>query len=528
MQSDVIVIGGGISGLYTALLCVAQGYTVSLLERNQRFGGRIHTIYERGAHYEAGAGRISGEHSRTLQLLQAFHMNLVPISSTRVFRPEHARPRASPVHRLLKRVFASAIQQPREYLQAITFGELCRSILRPQDYQSLVASFGYDAEFDQINAWDGFHMFQRDFTASATYFTCAEGLGEWVQRIVSYLHASDLVKLHLGTSATKWKQTPKGVKVFAQTMEGNRMTFFGKAIVCTMPKKDLLQTFSWSARQRALLESVDTIPLHRIYGKFPVPRSGQSWFHDIPVTSTNNPIRQFIPISSRQGIAMVSYSDTRYADNWRDHASRGERELHKSLLKQLHVVFPEVSKIPSPHWLHSYYWDAGVHMWKPGVNSEEVHAQLLTPFGKHIPWFLVGESYSLHQAWIEGALETVDEVFPNLQTHVRRQQGGTQGFRQYMKARNHKLAAADLPEIRRRFPHVSWVLLRDPVTSDMRMLDVTEWMHMHPGGSYPFTSQMYQDVTPFFQSISAHHQADGKYKKHVLTMLDRYTVATLV
>ena len=44
---QVIIVGGGIAGLYLANCLRKKKVHVILLEKNQRFGGRIHTIYDK-------------------------------------------------------------------------------------------------------------------------------------------------------------------------------------------------------------------------------------------------------------------------------------------------------------------------------------------------------------------------------------------------------------------------------------------------------------------------------------------------
>jgi phytoene dehydrogenase-like protein len=45
---DIIIVGGGISGLYMARKCLSDGLSVLLLEKEDRLGGRIHTKYNQG------------------------------------------------------------------------------------------------------------------------------------------------------------------------------------------------------------------------------------------------------------------------------------------------------------------------------------------------------------------------------------------------------------------------------------------------------------------------------------------------
>jgi hypothetical protein len=48
----------------------------------------------------------------------------------------------------------------------------------------------------------------------------------------------------------------------------------------------------------------------------------------------------------------------------------------------------------------------------PGdYNPEEESKKSLRPFGEDSEIYLVGESYSLRQAWMEGALEQVEKLF---------------------------------------------------------------------------------------------------------------------
>lgn len=58
---NVGIVGGGIAGLYTALLLQREGHRVHIFEGTERIGGRVHTHYftpDADQYYEAGAMRI--------------------------------------------------------------------------------------------------------------------------------------------------------------------------------------------------------------------------------------------------------------------------------------------------------------------------------------------------------------------------------------------------------------------------------------------------------------------------------------
>lgn len=75
---NVGIVGGGIAGLYTALLLQREGHRVRVFEGTDRIGGRVHTHYfsqEKDQYYEAGAMRIpnSDFHRIVFQLID--HLN---------------------------------------------------------------------------------------------------------------------------------------------------------------------------------------------------------------------------------------------------------------------------------------------------------------------------------------------------------------------------------------------------------------------------------------------------------------------
>ncbi len=43
-ESDVVIIGAGLSGLYAAMLLEESGYSVSVIEGRDRIGGRLYTL----------------------------------------------------------------------------------------------------------------------------------------------------------------------------------------------------------------------------------------------------------------------------------------------------------------------------------------------------------------------------------------------------------------------------------------------------------------------------------------------------
>ena len=85
----VVVLGAGLAGLGAAYNLIKRGYEVTVLEAQDRPGGRVLTVREgfrRGGHAEMGAIRIPESHEYTLKYVREFGLELTPYDTgTRAF-----------------------------------------------------------------------------------------------------------------------------------------------------------------------------------------------------------------------------------------------------------------------------------------------------------------------------------------------------------------------------------------------------------------------------------------------------------
>lgn len=96
----VVVLGAGLAGLGAAYRLVHHGYEVTVLEAQERPGGRVLTVrepFERGGHAELGAIRIFDTHEHTLAFVKEMGLPLRPYDSgTRAFHLQGRRFLAPP------------------------------------------------------------------------------------------------------------------------------------------------------------------------------------------------------------------------------------------------------------------------------------------------------------------------------------------------------------------------------------------------------------------------------------------------
>lgn len=516
-MNKVVIIGGGIAGLYAAEKLIEKGVQVTLVEAKDHLGGNILTHYEPEVYYETGAARFNKYHTHLFGLLQKYKLHILPIQGGKAFHPVLCKKRVEKdmSYEYILKVIKYADQVAPELLKKLTFGQLCEFALGYEKTKMLIESFGYNAEFLLANAYTSIHIFKEDFNGNTQYYTCAEGLSELVHRMEENLikHGVQILKTHMLTHF-EWAGDHFQVE-FMNASLAKKVTVKTVHLVLALPKRELIKLDFFNPFQKALLESVTGVNLHRIYAKYT-----RNWMREgVQRTTTDLQIRQFIPIDLQKGVAMISYTDMFDADYWKIYANMGPEKLEEALKKQLKQLFPEKA-ISKTEWLRSYFWQDGVHVWNAGVDPNKVRKELQKI---HPNLFLVGESYSFRQGWIEGALDTVDEVLPKIY------KGGLlKEFNHYKDwiASLKKVSDKDLEIAKKHYPNFQWVLLRLPGEKTTRVVDVTQWMNQHPGGAEPFVSRMYEDISSDFKNITYHFDTSKKLKQHVLNMVNLYTVGT--
>lgn len=416
---DVIIVGGGISGLYTAVRYLDNfpDAKVALLESSSRLGGRVHTFYsERGKYqYETGGSRFNNYHKITKSLVDRYGLHTIPISSQKTlcaFNPALAhRTSWTPSN------FRKA---PTHVLRTMTFREYLSKFYSPEESQYFQTSFGYDGEFNEMNAHDALRIFERDFSHDAEYFIIREGFSALIQKMKEDIQRRG-GKIFMNTKATSFKRlSAPNHHSFVLTLTrsstlspSHRSSVQEKQMLATtlvfaLPKDALKHITAF--KHAHWIDSVQEIPLHRIYGKF----TDESEYMDTRFT-TDAPIRQYIPVLEDKKISMVSYSDTEYARYWHKAYLHDKQQCKKMLEGHLRKLnewcSPSRTSPIRLQWIRSYYWEHGVHLWKPRIDSKASSREVLTPLGKQVSCYIVGEAYSRNQGWVEGALETVEDVF---------------------------------------------------------------------------------------------------------------------
>ncbi len=403
---DIVIVGGGISGLFLAYKLSETNLEVLLLEKDKNLGGRIHTSVDKDIQYECGAGRFNEKHEKLISLIHELKLeeNMFPLTKGNELKIRDYNT-STPLNSvyLFDMVKNKYPEYDTSYLQKITFYQLITDMFDSETANYMRDALGYDAEFMQLNAHSAYTMFKDDLFDDTLYYVLKGGLSQIMNKMESLLKRKQNVTI-LKNNELK--------KIYDDKILTSIDTYSYKNLVLAIPQYNLKKLSEFNDFK--LLDSVEPIELLRIYATYPVDEQGNPWFKDIKRTTTDNYIRHIIPIDYSKGLIMISYTDSLNAKLLANLHSVSEDKLMEGIHKEIKVLFD--IEPPKPKKVYFHYWNdgyTGLHVWKTGNDIDEIYPKILQPdTEKNI--FICGETYSKKQGWIEGALETSYDVLKKL------------------------------------------------------------------------------------------------------------------
>ena len=371
----IAIIGGGISGLYLAYK-LSREHQVDIYEKSERLGGRIRSLEKDDMTLETGAGRINQTHKRVWKIIKELRLEdeVIKMPATTIKYVKDGKSQKNP-SASLKELIKLSGSFSKTYLKTVNFDFFARSHFQDSVVDDMMYSFGYDSEFLNYNAYDALKSMKNDLSDDNVYYVFKHGLSTLVSTLVSALDSR--VKIHMNHQINS--------KIDLDKLPHDK-------IITCVTSNDL----------KAFDISTDAVgnPLARVYAKFPTP----AWFKGIGKVTTNNQIRQFIPIDSEKGIAMASYCTDKWAENWNNLSDPRECLMHN-----LRKTFPKINNIPDPEWVSLHYWEIGAHAWTTRARENPRLVKNKNKASDRV--FVSGEVVSMnHHGWIEGALEAADET----------------------------------------------------------------------------------------------------------------------
>jgi len=406
-MDDIIIIGGGIAGLYTALK-LNKNKKVLLFEKNNYYGGRIYTdsFYVNNNKYtvEAGAARILESHRLMINLIKMMNLysKVVKIDSYIDFFPsknyslkKYSNQTAYDfIDLLLKKKFK------KKDLQQISFEQLLKQNYTDDEVKFILDSCGYYGDLKIQNAYDALYVFKNAVRTDKMYCILSGGFGQLINKMVKVVKEKHRCFLN-----SECRQIFYNDGIF--TVNINDKKVFTKNLVLAIPQPNLLD-LKFLKPYFPLLKSINCVSLLRIYSIY---KEKDVWFDGLKKVTTNNKLGYIIPINPKKGLIMTSYTDYTRTNYWVN-KNKNKKELDLALKKNIEDVFNIKTKSPSE--IKFYHWPCGVGLWKPEYDSNRITDKVIKP--DKIPLYIIGENYSKYQGWMEGALDSAYKCVKHIMT----------------------------------------------------------------------------------------------------------------
>ena len=408
---DIIILGGGIAGLYSAYRLSKRSPTskILILEKENVLGGRVKTYKDKLMQVEAGAGRFHSGHTLYIALLKELGLagNMMKIGKDNIFYDVRTKiPIDNPNAPLIKRLIANFDKVPPETMRTMTVLDYATHILTQEEIMVLKETFGYYTELVTMNAHDCLSLLKDHLYGDHTFYVLKGGMNQVIDKLEEILLKNRGINILLKHSVADIRILEGGN--YTVSCHRRKLVCVGKKVISALPKQVLEKIPFFKPIHNVLKHSIFCGPLCRIYSAFPVGDDGESWFAGLNKFTTNNNLRIVIPI--RGGVIMTSYTDNKYAKFWKNLYENGGVEATNKELLRLMEESTGIKNIPKPIETNIFYWDCGVGYWTVGTDSKEISDKIIQPMaGDNV--FICGDHFSeKNQQWIEGALDTSERV----------------------------------------------------------------------------------------------------------------------
>jgi L-2-hydroxyglutarate oxidase LhgO len=405
---DVIIIGSGMSGLYSALqtkkLCPSMSFLV--IERDELFGGRSYDYKFENTDVVTGAG--IGRKNKDKLLLNLMKDFKIPIH---FFETQHEyadtieqKCNVKSTFLYLKNIYEKE-NKNKVYKNHKTFKEYATSILGKEAYEHFTLCSGY-TDYEKEDVYDTFYHYNFD-----------DNYNKWVGFSVPWKKLVDKIVTSLGkniinnTEVTKIYKEDNYFEISTVNKNKNvkNQKYYCEKVIIATDIDSLNALIHNISHDPSLYYQIQGQSFLRLYAKF----SKES----IPflkekiqgVTVIPGPMQKVIPMNPDAGVYMIIYNDNKDADFFKKYFKNNS--TNRDLLTNLFEKYLGLENKLHIENIKDFYWKNGTHYYKPLSSNFKTRQEFIKTAqhpDKNI--LVVGELISLHQGWVEGALESVNNT----------------------------------------------------------------------------------------------------------------------
>ena len=463
---DIIIIGGGIAGIYSMynLQKKYPNLKVLLLEKNERFGGRVYSHYEKidNKDYimDLGAGRIGFHHTNMVSLINELKLDktIIPIENTKNYkeieRNQNGKYNVSDKStlkqhyvKLLYKFFTSKVVNniPKNIIKKLYLNQFLSYFFSKKDYNIIENSFIYKNKLYNLNAFDAINIFKTDYNDNSKFFILKNGFSSIINAMIENIVLNKNYKFkkntyvsnieyysenNTGNNTGNNSENNKYIINFKSNKENSKKNnslqntskknkeyqISCKYLICALPRCNLIKfkILKPFLRELNTINEISKVRIFEIYDKTIKNNKNninEVWFKNIPKTTTNEQLQFVIPINPDSGLIMSSYNEnlTSKDNYWYKLYKKDKNKMREILRKKLSLIFN--IQVPISKYMKLAYWKMGVACWKKNVDSYIISQKILNLMPN---FYICGENYSQYQAWCEGALLSSNEVLNKL------------------------------------------------------------------------------------------------------------------
>lgn len=406
---DVIIIGSGMSGLYAALkvkkLCPDLSFLV--IERDEIYGGRSYDVSFENADVVTGAG--IGRKNKDKLLLQLMKDFKIPINffetqhkySTSIHPPCEVKSTFTYLKKLYDKENKNKVTKNHE-----TFKQYAKNILGEDAYNHFVVCSGY-SDYEKEDVYDVFYHYEFD-----------DNYNKWVGFSVPWKTLVDKIVVSLGKNIINNTEVTKiykednyfeiSTKNNSKNMKNTKNTkYYCEKVVIATDIDAVTNLIHNISSNPSLYYQIKGQPFLRLYAKFSKDSIPYLKEKIQGVTVINGPMQKVIPMDPDKGVYMVVYSDNNDAEFFKKYFKNNEK--NRKIINNLLEKSLELEGKLHIESIKDFYWKNGTHYYTPlssNFKNRQEFIKVAQRPDKNI--LIVGELISIHQGWVEGALESVN------------------------------------------------------------------------------------------------------------------------
>jgi len=397
---DIIIIGGGMAGLYCAYRVLRKNpeTKILILEAESHLGGRAGGIPFHGVNIVSGAGVGRKEKDKRLIAL----LRDLGLSPPEFPVKPHYSDTIHPVCKLKKDIMELRKRYVSKIHRSMTFKEFATHILGVEEYENFVICSGY-TDYENEDAYGtlyhyGFEDNYADWTAIGVSWT------DLIQKLADKIGKKNILLSH------KVSKIADLNRVMCQ----NGKSFESETIILATTIESVLRLLPGANSKQSLYREIHGQSFLRVYGQFSkesIPIMKQV----CPVTTVvPGPLHKIILINAEKGVYMIAYTDnkdSKIVDKYSENTAKN-RDILCGLLEIAFDLEPGSLSLLD---MKNFFWPIGTHYYAPLKGNDQDRVEFIKKAQRPADnVFVIGEMISLNQGWVEGALESVENILHDI------------------------------------------------------------------------------------------------------------------